>query len=259
MPIPPAAFSPLTTTKSGASSSRSPGSSSRSARRPARPTTSPMKRMAVIAGSYRRRMAQHTDQEAANPLADVGEPAPEDAQPSRAATPAPPARVEPVLVPRWVQLVLLPLAIVGAYLLLKAAGSVLLLFIIAGLIALLLNPLVALLRAPARIPRGAAVAIVMIALVALPGRPRVRARRPDLRPGVELPARGPGLRRRRQRARSPTCRTGSTAAAGTSRSSARGRPRCRRSASASPAAPARSSASPATPCSGSSRRASRWS
>jgi hypothetical protein len=51
MPMPPAAFSPLATTKSGASSSRRPGSSSRSARRPARPTTSPMKRIAVMLGS----------------------------------------------------------------------------------------------------------------------------------------------------------------------------------------------------------------
>src|SRR3954470_19602231 len=112
MPIPPAAFSPLITTKSGASSSRRPGSSSRSARRPARPTTSPMKRMAVMRGSYRRSMAQHTDAEAANPLAGVGEPAPDDRQPVLDTTPAPPARVAPVLVPRWVQLVLLPLAIV---------------------------------------------------------------------------------------------------------------------------------------------------
>jgi predicted PurR-regulated permease PerM len=111
-------------------------------------------------------MAQHTDEEAANPLADVGEPPPEAAQPVLDTTPGPPARVEPVLVPRWVQLVLLPLAIVGAYMLLKAAGSVLLLFIIAGLIALILNPLVALLQR-LRIPRGAAVAIVMVAVVGL--------------------------------------------------------------------------------------------
>ena len=95
----------------------------------------------------------------------VGEPAPEDAQPLQEPSPAPPARVEPVLVPRWVQMVLLPLGIVGAYLLLKTAGSVLLLFIIAGLIALVLNPLVALL-VRLRIPRGASVAIVMVALVA---------------------------------------------------------------------------------------------
>src|SRR3954454_20422773 len=95
----------------------------------------------------------------------VGEPAPEDAQPLQEPSTNPPARVEPVVVPRWVQMVLLPLGIVGAYLLLKAAGSVLLLFIIAGLIALVLNPLVALL-VRSHIPRGAAVAIVMIALVA---------------------------------------------------------------------------------------------
>src|SRR4051794_32940381 len=165
MPMPPAAFSPLTTTKSGASSSRSMGSSSRRARRPARPTTSPMKRIAVIRGSYRRLMAQHTDPEAADPLNEVGEDAPEGVQPFKQRTPAPPARVEPVLVPRWVQMVLLPLGIVGAYLLLKAAGSVLLLFIIAGLIALFLNPFVVLL-VRLHIPRGASVAIVMIALVA---------------------------------------------------------------------------------------------
>src|SRR4051794_478736 len=95
----------------------------------------------------------------------VGEPAPEDAQPLQEPSTNPPARVEPVVVPRWVQMVLLPLGIVGVYLLLKAAGSVLLLFIIAGLIALVLNPLVALL-VRLRIPRGASVAIVMIALVA---------------------------------------------------------------------------------------------
>ncbi len=58
-----------------------------------------------------------------------------------------------MLVPRWVQMVLLPVAIAGAYLLLVTAGRVLLLFIIAGLIALLLNPFVALRaarQAPAR-------------------------------------------------------------------------------------------------------------
>src|SRR3954447_20365968 len=48
MPTPPATFSPLTTTKSRANSSRSLGRSSRSARRPAEPTTSPTNRIAVI-------------------------------------------------------------------------------------------------------------------------------------------------------------------------------------------------------------------
>ena len=144
-------------------------------------------------------------------------------------------------------MVLLPLGIVGAYLLLKAAGSVLLLFIIAGLIALFLNPLVTLLLVPhpARCVGGDR-----------DGRP---GRVPGRRSGSSSPHRSP-TRPRASRTtsratsttpttRSPTSRTGSTGAAGTSRSSARARPRCRRSASASPAAPARSSASPATPCS----------
>jgi predicted PurR-regulated permease PerM len=109
---------------------------------------------------------QHTDEEAANPLAGVGEEAPEGVQPLDHTPPAPPARVEPVVVPRWVQLVLLPLAIVGAYELIKVAGPVLFVFVVAGLIAMLLNPLVALLQR-AHIPRGAAVAIVMIGVLAV--------------------------------------------------------------------------------------------
>ena len=116
-------------------------------------------------GSYRRGMAQHTDGEAANPLDGVGEPGPKDAQALTQPSPAPPARIAPVLVPRWVQMVLLPVAIAAAYLILHAAGRVLLLFIIAGLIALFLNPLVSLLQR-AKVPRGAAVGIVMAGVVA---------------------------------------------------------------------------------------------
>ena len=71
-----------------------------------------------------------------------------------------------VPVPRWVQLVLLPLAVVGLYMVLRAAGGVLLLFVIGGLIALLLNPFVTLLRR-ARFPRGIAVLVVMVALLAV--------------------------------------------------------------------------------------------
>src|SRR4051794_41812165 len=67
----------------------------------------------------------------------------------------PPARVAPLVLPRWVQLVLLPLAILGAVAIMRAAGPVLLLFIVAGLIALLLNPSVALLRRVG-VPRGGA-------------------------------------------------------------------------------------------------------
>ena len=75
-----------------------------------------------------------------------------------------PRAVAPVLVPRWVQLVLLPLAILGAYGLVRAAGPIALLFIIAALIALLLNPFVTFLRRR-RLPRGLSVAVVMLSLV----------------------------------------------------------------------------------------------
>src|SRR5215218_10003168 len=68
-------------------------------------------------------------------------------------------------VPRWVQLVMLPLAVLGLWAVLEAAGRVLLLFIIAGLVALLLNPFVSLLRR-AHVPRGVAVLIVMLCVVA---------------------------------------------------------------------------------------------
>ena len=58
------------------------------------------------------------------------------------------------MVPRWIQAVVLPLAIVGAFLLLRAAGPVALIFIVAALVALLLNPFVVMLQR-ARFPRGA--------------------------------------------------------------------------------------------------------
>ena len=76
----------------------------------------------------------------------------------------PPANVAPVVVPRWIQLVVLPLALLGVWALARAAGPVLLLFMISGLIALLLNPFVTLLRR-AHFPRGAAVGTVFLVLV----------------------------------------------------------------------------------------------
>ncbi len=74
----------------------------------------------------------------------------------------------PVVVPRWIQLVLLPLAILGAFGLVRAAGPITLLFIIAGLIALLLNPFVTILRR-ARFPRGIAVFAVVGGLAVIVG------------------------------------------------------------------------------------------
>jgi len=76
--------------------------------------------------------------------------------------------VPPVIVPRWIQLVLLPLAILAAYSLARASGPVLLLFIVAGLVALLLNPLVSLLRRR-RIPRGVAVLVTFLTLIVVLG------------------------------------------------------------------------------------------
>jgi putative heme transporter len=95
---------------------------------------------------------------------DAPKAAPPDAE-ERALTDSPPVRpTEPprVVVPRWVQLVALPLAVLAAWALAKAAGKVLLLFIIAGLIALILNPAVALVQR-GRMPRGLAVLVVYVA------------------------------------------------------------------------------------------------
>jgi predicted PurR-regulated permease PerM len=98
-------------------------------------------------------------------MAQDTEPEVEEAPPVEA-PPAPRPVVAPVVVPRWMQMVLLPLAILGAYGVVRAAGPVVLLFTVAGLIALLLNPVVALLQR-AHIPRGPAVAIVVIGLLAV--------------------------------------------------------------------------------------------
>ncbi len=80
--------------------------------------------------------------------------------------PAPPGA--PVVVARWVQLVLLPLALLALYALAHAAGVVLLLFVVAAVIALILNPLVSLAQR-VRVPRTAAVIVVYAAFfTALP-------------------------------------------------------------------------------------------
>lgn len=81
---------------------------------------------------------------------------------------APPQKL---VVPRWIQLVGLPLLLVGVWVVAGAVRHVVFIFLVAGLIALLLNPLV---RGLGRmwIPRGLAVAIVYLtfaAVVALSG------------------------------------------------------------------------------------------
>jgi len=70
--------------------------------------------------------------------------------------------VQPVVVPRWVQLVLLPLGVFGVWALLSAAGPVIIIFLIAAVIALILNPIVRVLTGRLRFPRGLAVATVYL-------------------------------------------------------------------------------------------------
>jgi predicted PurR-regulated permease PerM len=67
-----------------------------------------------------------------------------------------------VVVPRWVQLVMLPLALLALWALARAAGKVLVIFVVAAVIALILNPAVAFLQR-GRLPRGVAVLAVYLA------------------------------------------------------------------------------------------------
>jgi predicted PurR-regulated permease PerM len=70
--------------------------------------------------------------------------------------------VPPVVVPRWVQLVMLPLSVLALYAVARAAGTVLLVFTIAGVIALILNPIVSFVQR-GRMPRTLAVIAVYLA------------------------------------------------------------------------------------------------
>ncbi len=94
---------------------------------------------------------------AAPPSPAEHELAPEAAEPPT--SPSPPPRT---IVPRWVQLVVLPLALLALWALAKAAGKVLIIFVLAAVIALILNPAVNFLHR-ARVPRGLAVLTVYLA------------------------------------------------------------------------------------------------
>ena len=73
----------------------------------------------------------------------------------------PPDAPGKILVPRWVQLVGLPLVIVGVWLLVSAVNHAVFVFVVAALIAILLNPIVRAFCA-LRIPRGVAVLLVYL-------------------------------------------------------------------------------------------------
>jgi len=91
----------------------------------------------------------------------------EPASPEGDATERLPARPRPrpAVVPRWIQLVVVLLGGLGLYAVAKAAGTVLLLFLTAAVIALILNPLVAILQR-ARLPRGLAILLVYLGFFA---------------------------------------------------------------------------------------------
>jgi predicted PurR-regulated permease PerM len=68
-------------------------------------------------------------------------------------------------IPRWIQLVALPLLLVAAWILVSAVAHVVLLFLVAAIVALLLEPLVRVLQR-VWIPRGLSIAIVYLSFAA---------------------------------------------------------------------------------------------
>jgi predicted PurR-regulated permease PerM len=92
----------------------------------------------------------------------VRQAATEDVAATVAVEPGPiPAGPPTVLVPRWIQLVALPLLVLGLWAVARGAGPVLLIFAVAGVLALILDPVVRLIQR-ARVPRGVAVAMVYV-------------------------------------------------------------------------------------------------
>lgn len=88
-------------------------------------------------------------------------PAEEEQRLAESETP-PGAEPPRAVVPRWVQLVVLPLALLLLWVIATKAGKVLLLFIVAAIIALILNPAVAFVQRR-HLPRGLAVLAVYLA------------------------------------------------------------------------------------------------
>ena len=99
--------------------------------------------------------------------------APDDPQaPSSETPPDAPSGGEPAVaagtddgrtvMPRWMQLALLPIALLAGWVLVRAAGKVIVMFLVAGIIALILNPLVTFLQRSG-VRRGIAVLAVYLA------------------------------------------------------------------------------------------------
>src|SRR5262249_43934350 len=109
-------------------------------------------------GRQVRSVSDRTTEADPSPTAPAGQ---EELEVSGQPAPAAPEPVKTV-VPRWVQLVLLPLSLLALWALARAAGKVLLIFIVAAVIALILNPAVAFIQR-GRVPRGLAVLTVYLA------------------------------------------------------------------------------------------------
>jgi predicted PurR-regulated permease PerM len=138
----------------------------RATRRPVEPTTSPTNRIEVKAQTLVDSLGPAHTYLGMEQEQDIGaggaQPPPLEPPPPE---PAPaPVVVAPVVVPRWIQAVVLPLALLGAYALLRAAGPVALIFIVAAIVALLLDPFVGLLQRGG-FPRGLAVLCTYLVLI----------------------------------------------------------------------------------------------
>jgi predicted PurR-regulated permease PerM len=85
-------------------------------------------------------------------------------EPEAAPEPLAPLVDEPVLlVPRWIQLIVLPVILLFGWIFAGAVRHALFVFVISGIIAMLLNPLVSTLTS-LRLPRGLAVLVVYLSL-----------------------------------------------------------------------------------------------
>jgi predicted PurR-regulated permease PerM len=91
-----------------------------------------------------------------------GRPEPDDARGTITSMASGPHKIA---IPRWIQLVGLPLLLVLAWAVAKAAGHAVFIFLVASLVALLLDPLVRGLQR-IRLPRGFAVALVYLSFAA---------------------------------------------------------------------------------------------
>jgi predicted PurR-regulated permease PerM len=119
-------------------------------------------------------MTTRDDDPTAGPAAEPDSPepaAPEEESAELTAAggePAGLAAVQPVVVSRLVQAVAVGVALFGLAALIRAAAPVVMLFVVAAVVALVINPLVVLLQR-CRLPRGVAIGVVFVAFFAAIG------------------------------------------------------------------------------------------